>query len=290
MTESNIEMIKPGILVVGVINLIGGIHYNREYEDSYFEDKAQVREWKTISRVDDAEERRRAQKTCSRLYQLVRRRCVKTPIGLICRKDKEEELQQVLQQVKEERDQFNNLAQTCRITTYHDCFEVGANNHETITAIMEQIARVAESVDSAITADDRTMLQSSARKWLKGMNPNAVLLLSETERNAIVARVRAELIRKAIKEIKDVETLLPEEASKATKAMVKKSRRIAKILCRKVERRNEALDTTLDEVDLTGLRKTRAAFIAAAIKAEKKTSPRSEKVSPIETRNLVQHV
>lgn len=285
--ELEVREMTPGTLVTELVSLKGGIHYDREYEQSYFDDQAQIREWKTISRIEDPKERADAQRLRSKIYQMVRRCCVKTPVGLICDEQRKTELTQILSDVKRDRDEFNNKAKTCRVVTNHACFDVRSDNHETISAIMEQIAEVAETVNSAIMQDDEKTLRQSARKWLKGMSPDAILLLPEEEKNAIVARVRAELIRKAIKDIKGVERLLPEAAGEKTKALVKESRLIARRLCNKVERHNGSLDEVLDEVDLTGIRKSRAAFVMAAAKADKRALSQSEQIPLVEARKLV---
>ncbi len=290
MSNLNVEEIKPGWLVTEEIRLHGGIHYEREQEGSYFDDDAQIREWKTTSRIENVSEREEAHKLRSRFYSLVRTACVKTPVGLICEEDHKIALKTAIRTIKSERDTFNDKARTCRLYTNHALFEVKADNHDTIAAIMEQIALVAENVNSAITQDDEKTLKQSPRKWLKGMNPAAILLLTSSKRDAIVARARAELIRKAIKDIRGVETLLPKEASVKTKEIIKESRQIARSLCNKVERHNEALDDVLDEVDLSGIRKNRAAFVIAATKADKRALETEDEISPLAPRKIVARI
>ena len=110
--EINVEQMTPGLLVTELVSLKGGIHYDREYGESYFDDKAKVREWRTISRIDDPEERADAQRLRSKIYQMVRACCVKTPVGLICDEGNKAELTKALRDVKRERDAFNDRAQT----------------------------------------------------------------------------------------------------------------------------------------------------------------------------------
>jgi hypothetical protein len=285
--ELNVDEMASGTLVTELVSLKGGIHYDRKYEDSYFDDNAEIRQWKTVSRIDNPQERLDAQRLRGKIYQLVRSCCVKTPVGLICDDSRKSELIKALQEVKKERDQFNKQAKTCRVTTHHACFEVKSDNHETISAIMEQIAEVASNVNCAITQDDEKTLQQTPRKWLKGMKPSAILLLPEAERNAIIARARAELIRKAIREIKGVERLLPEDAGKRTKALVNESRLIARKICNKVERHNASLDEVLEEVDLTGIRRNRAAFVLAAAKADKRALEDESQIPLLGARKLI---
>lgn len=284
--ELNVKTMRPGLLVTEHISLKGGIHYDREYENSYFDDKAQIRQWKTVSRIDDPNERAEAIKLKTDMYREVHSLCVSTPVGLICEESRRPELVAALQKIKRERDAFNDRARTCRLTTNHACFEVKEDNHETIAAIMEQIADVAQAVNRAITVDDEQTLKQSDKRWLKGMKPEAVLLLPEKERNAIVARARAELIRKAVKNIRGVERLLPKEAGDRAKSIVKQSRVIARDLCTRVERRSEALESVIEDIDLRGIRRNRAAFVMAAAKADKRALQKDEEIPLVEARKL----
>ena len=290
MNELNVQELRPGILVTEFVSLKGGIHYDREDEESYFDDKTHVREWRTVSRIDDPVERAIALRLRSKMYSLVRKQCVRTPVGLICDEANKPKLLKALQQVKKERDEFNDRAKTCRLVTSYAYFDVKADNHQTIAAIMEQIAGVAEEVNKAITQDDEKTLKQSSRKWLKGMKPDAILLLPQDERDALVARVRAELIRKAIRDIKGVERLLPDDAVAKTETLVKQSRVIARTLCNKVEKHNQALDNVLNEVDTTGIRKNRAAFIMAAARAEKRSLTEDEKLPLVDSRKIVKNI
>ncbi len=273
MSELEILEMKPGILVTEIVKITGGVHYEREYQESYLDDKAEVREWKTISRIDNVKEREKAMRVRSRIYKLVQNECIKTPIGLVCNKEKEPALLEALQLARAERDKFNESALSCKVIAHHACFEVREDNYQTIAAIADQIAEVAKEVSLAITSDDETTLGSSARRWLKGMRPEAILLLPSQEKDAIIARVRAELIRKAIREINGVEKLLPKVAGDEAKTIIKKSRSIANELCAKVERKNQSLDDVLDEVDLGGIKRSRAAFAIASMKADDMMRP-----------------
>ncbi len=280
----------PGTLVTETVSIRGGVHYDREYEQSYFDDKAQIREWKTVSRVENVKERAVAQNLRTKIYTMIRQHCVKTPVGLICPDEKKDALNQALLDVDVERDKFNDLATTCRVVTHHACFPVKADNYRTLAAIMDQIADVATRVNQAVTTDDLETLRQAPRRWLKGMKPDAILLLEDKQKNAIVARVRAELIRSAIRDIKGVEALLPEDATDKALAIVNQSRKIARRLCNRVEKRNEALTEVLEAVDLAGIKKNRAAFVLAATKASKKALKKEDEIPLVQPRVIRTHL
>jgi uncharacterized protein (DUF1778 family) len=282
-----VNQMTPGTLVTEMVSIRGGIYYDREYEQSYFDNKAQIRKWKTTSRVENVVERAQASRTRTKIYNLVRQHCVKTPVGLICPDKNKNKLSQSLEEVARERDSFNSAAKTCRIVTHYACFEVKEDNFRTLAAILDQIAEVASRVNKAITANDKETLQASPRRWLKGMKPSSILLLDDSQRDAIVARARAELIRGAIRDIKGVEALLPDNTAQKAQAIVTQSRKIARKLCNRVEKHNNALEQVLEEVDLSGIRKNRTAFVLAAVKAGKKALKEEEKISLVPPRKII---
>jgi len=286
MTEIDVKEIKPGILVTQVVSIEGGVHYSREYETPIFQDKSEIREWTTTARVDDIEERQEAQRVRSKIYNLVKSVCIKTPVGLICEKEKESDLRKILLQTAEEKDNFNEKSKTCRLHSYHACFEVKEDNHQTIAAILDQIANVAKDVTDSISADDKKVLEQAPRKLLKGMNPDAILLLPIEQKDSIIARIRAELIRNAIKDIKGVEKLLPQETKEETKKIINEARAIARKLCHEVERRKGSLEEVLNEVNLSGIKKSRAAFVLGSSKAEARSFAEQD-ISFVQPRKIV---
>ena len=131
---------------------------------------------------------------------------------------------------------------------------------------------MARKVEEAIQQSDEEVLRLCPKRYLQGMTPAGVLALPKAEREAVVARARAELIRAAIAEGKGLDELLPEHASDQVRLAVKASRKIARDLCRRVEKRQESIQTVLSEVDLSGIQKTRAAFVQAAMRASREYS------------------
>jgi hypothetical protein len=285
MNDFEINEMKPGILVVQNIRISGGIHYEREEEESYFEEQSHIKKWRTTSHIYNVAERNRAQQTKTEMYTLIKNQCIKTPVGFICREDNKDKLNEAFLKAKQKEKDFNSSAETCKIISHCACFEIKEDNYQTISAISDQIAEVAEKVSKSITQDDLTTLKSSARRWLKGMKPDSILLLPDEEKEAVVARVRAELIRKAIVDIKGVENLLPVAAGKRAQELVQKSRSIAKDLCNRVERKHHSLDQVLEEVNLAGIKRNRTSFMMAAIQAQEKSLSQEESIPLFQQRN-----
>lgn len=262
--DLQVDTIKPGILVTEHVSLTGGIHYQREYLDSKTEDQTLIREWHTVATTDNVGERKGAQRVASKVYTLLRRVCVQTPVGLICPLDKSKDLEETLTEVRETIDEFNKVAMTCKILAYHACFEVSSTNRMTLQAILDKVGQVASSVDAAITMQDTRALEKIPKRFLNGISPHAALALPQEKKDALLARVRAELIREAIAEAKGFDSLLPDTAGHEVREVIREARGIARKICNRVERRGEILDEVINEVDLTGIRRTRAAFVLAA--------------------------
>lgn len=276
MSEIEIKSIRPGILVAEKVTISGGIHYDKELEESYFEDERQIRKWRTTAIVDDVSERQKAQMVRSQIYSLTRKVCASTPIGLICSEERSGELAEALREARRKRNEFNSEAKTCYMRTHHALFEVNPDNKQAVEAIVDHVADIANRVDEAITSSEEEVIQKAPRSALNGLDWKVVLQLPEEEKDVLVARARASFIRKAIADAKGIETLLPEEASKELKSVVRKSKAIATKICKKMERKRASLQTVLNEVDLSGIRKTRTAFIAAAIRARREAESSSE--------------
>jgi hypothetical protein len=274
--ELQISNIKPGILVTEHISLTGGIHYCREFIDSRREDQTLVREWHTIAHTDNVDERKEAQKIASRVYASLRRVCAQTPVGLICPASSGQELAETLTEMRGLIDVFNSTAKTCRILAYHACFEVASTNHTALQAVLDRVAEIATNVDGAITMEDSKAIERVPKRFLRGVTPTAYAALSQEQKDALLARVRAELIRSAIAEARGLDTLLPDEAGTELRQVIQEARRAARKICNRVERRGDSLDEVISEVDLTGIRKTRAAFVAAAVRAKHASQPSSD--------------
>ncbi len=270
--EFEIQKIKPGILVTEWLHRQGGVHYKREELQNYLEAEKRVREWKTFSIIDNEAEYKERTRVISAAYAKLRRICVTTSVGLICPRSKEKELRELVTEIRGEIAAFNNVAKTCEISGRWGFFEIDENNQAAIAAIADHVAEIADAVDKAITQTDLEALRKAPVKFLRNMSPEAIIDLPAAEQNAILARVRAELIRTAIADAKHFDSIITDDVASEVKVMVKKARKIARDLCKRVEKKNEALENVLSEVDISGIRKLRASFVMAAFKADQKAA------------------
>jgi DNA-binding protein H-NS len=274
--QFEIQKIKPGILVTEWLHRQGGIHYKREVLENYLEDKKRIREWKTFSIIDNEDEYKERTNVISVAYAKLRRLCVTTSVGLICPRSREKELKEIITEIRTDIDAFNNKASTCEIAARWGFFEIDENNQAAIAAIADHIAEIADSVDKALTQSDLEALRRAPVRFLKSMTPEAIVELPDTEKNAILARVRAELIRVAIADARHFDSIVTDEVASEVKTVVKQARKIARDLCKKVEKKNQAIDTVLSEVDISGIRKLRASFVMAAYKADQKAAAQNK--------------
>jgi hypothetical protein len=269
--ELQVNKVNPGILLVEKVTIQGGVFYEKEEEASYFDDDSEVREWKTIARVPSVKEYKKAQSLRSKFYQESRSQCVKTPIGLVCKESDKQELLDTINQIKQWQEEFNREAETCSIHSYYAFFRIEEDNHGTAKILLSTVSEVAAEVESLIRRDDLKTLKLSPRRFLKGMSPDTIMELPIQEKDAILARVRAELIRKSISNIKGFDSLLADEAGQKTKEIFDQAAGIARKLCLDVLKRKESLEKVLEEVDTSGITKNRLSFVLESCKSNEET-------------------
>jgi hypothetical protein len=272
-----IESIKPGILVAGKIYLKGGIRYKREYSPSQLDNNTLVREWNTVAIVEDIKEREEADRVRSSIYSKLRRVCVHTHIGMICPLEKKEELEKTLEEANFARTEFNNKANTCSLEVYYALFELKSDNAEVLSAIASQVQEGLEKVNSAIKMEDLRAINLAPKRFLEGLSPNEIISLPEKQRDVVIARIRAELIRAAAKSMKDIDLLIPE--NKEIKQAISSAKNIAKRIYTLVEKRNYKLQEVLDGVNLVGINRSQILFIQTAQQAKEKSKNQMESKS-----------
>jgi len=244
------------------VSLIGGISYKRDYKESTVRnDGAEIRKWETESVVLDKEERNEATKLKSRIYNLVDKATVKTLLGPVCQKEKREALEKALEEVDKVQEDFNNEARTCHLDVHYAIFSISPGDPMMVKVVADQVISATQDIEEALTLQDRLALNRVPKRFLGNHSPGEIMLLPETERDALLVRVRAELIRNALKNLKGVETLFPGDASQEILNAVKEARIAARRIIQKVDKKKESLEEILKETSLSGVKRTRAFFI-----------------------------
>jgi hypothetical protein len=284
-----IESVKPGFIVTEHIRRQGGISYERIFLGEDTQDKSYSREWQTKSIIPNKEEYDERVRVISRAYSALRKVCANTPIGLICTKENLNILLQTLDKINGEISLFNQESETCSIFAQFGMFQVEENNKAAVAGIASQIAEMAEQVEKAITDDNLAVLKRARKSILKPHTPETVLKLPAAEKETILGRVRADLIKSAIQAGKNLETVVPESVADEIKEVIRISRRTAKELSKRLSGQELAVQNILNEVDLSGIRRTRFSFVLAAEKANKEMAKEIRdkiSISPVPPRRI----
>jgi uncharacterized protein YoxC len=264
-----IEKMKPGILIGEECKLYGGIRYTRKELDLITEALSLTRTYETEVIIENVEERKEGDKVRSWARQHLRKICAQTLVGLVCPQENDHKLETTIKEIQEAVDSFNHNSRTCNIRARYVQFRIEEDNKEMISVLTEQVASIISRVLETLDKDDQRLLFSTNKKYLHGFSVRDILNLEDkSQKDAIIARAKAEKIREALKEIKHFDKLMPKNASDSIQEFVTSSRKIARDLCNRVEKQHKDIEKVLSEVNTSGIKKVRAYFVSALVNNE----------------------
>ncbi len=88
------QIMVPGILVALKTSVNGGVEYARSGVEE--DEEGRVKKWETTRLMEDPAERKGANEIASKASNLISRLCVRTSFGLLCRIDREAELDEAV--------------------------------------------------------------------------------------------------------------------------------------------------------------------------------------------------
>lgn len=197
-----IGVIKPGLLVALSTSIKGGVSYTRvdgQHEvDQYGRD---VSRWDTTKVVEDPAELKRAEAARSAARALIARECCATGFGaLLCPESAESALDAAIAAARQTCNEFNETAQTCRVS---------------VRVLKGRIARTDEEAARSIAAE------------VEG-------ILSDMQDG--IRRVDSAAIRDAAKRATEMGAMLEEGTADRVAAAVEAARRAARSIVKKVEK------------------------------------------------------
>jgi hypothetical protein len=267
-----IRKLMPGIVVSLTCHLRGG---RRSYKQNHVvneRDDGSVHEtWDAGRSFDNKPEFDAA----DALRQSVRRRIkslgLDTAVGLIVPVVRQTELAKMLAHCRAEINAFNADAKTLDIVYRYALYESDSANKAAIAAISDQLEDVLQQVQKASLADEASILaHATAADLGEYKNAAAALKAPKDERRIIVARVRAKIARKAIKEAQSFSKagILPEETGRAVSDLVKQIRSNAKAWVKASKEDDDAYEQALKAVPTEGISHMQAALVLAAKNAD----------------------
>jgi hypothetical protein len=159
----------PGFLVALKTSVRGGVEYFRS--DIERSEEGHVKEWHTKRLMEDPDERREATETINRLSNTIARLCTRTTFGLLCRTDREEELDEAIRDVRREVSEWNAQAVHSSIHINAVKGRIADNDEEAIRAIVDEATELLDRMEKGLSEADIKVIRDAAgrAKKLSGM-------------------------------------------------------------------------------------------------------------------------
>jgi hypothetical protein len=293
-----IRKLMPGILLVLTCYIRGGKKTKREnlhveYIEFTNPDGSQGRRkrttWDGSEECLDEDEHKAADAIRSEVRRKIEGLGVKTPVGLIIPMKAQQQLANTLSHCRKKVSAFNAEAKTCNVIYRYCPYESESSNKAAIAALNEQLDGILDSINEATRADDAHILEfASANDLIDPANRERVLTAQQilegdpARRRQVIAKVRAKLARKAIKEAKTFSELLPEETGRAVDNLVAEMRKKATAWVAASKKGDEEYEAALNAVDTDGISDMQAALIMAAANADNEVEAATEAVADSE--------
>ncbi len=154
------QVMVPGILVALKTSVTGGVSYQHQ---SLEEDEAgKVKRWETTRLMDDPDERKKAAETCGKAANLVARLCVRTSFGLLCRTDREQELDEAVTQMRAMATEWNSKARYSFVNLSAIKGRIADNDEEAIRAILDEARDLLDRMDRGLAQADVKVIRDAA--------------------------------------------------------------------------------------------------------------------------------
>ncbi len=280
--------LRPCLLVNLDCSRRGGQHYTRANERVIpTEDGSEKSEWETEKTIDNPDEFAEATSLQGKAKRAFAKLGRHTPGGIVVNRDKQDEVNALIEEWNASFDEFNTRATTTEVNFWVWVFDVTGENVSNLQVLIDQLADYLESLEQAV----RGVEPAEIRDVLKRLGGFTDLLpetvgLSLTKAVAS-AKKRADNISGGTRRIKLLETKLAEElgvedpaeieaavqqvlAAPLTEDIVKKARRIAKL----TEAKQGAVDSLSQvkrDIDTSSVRLARFAILGNKDAAQSRT-------------------
>jgi hypothetical protein len=191
----------PGILVALKTYVRGGV----DYERSGIEEDAEgrVKKWETTRTMADPDEHKRATETASKASSMISRLCVRTTFGLLCRSDREGELDAAVAQVRQMTMEWNRKAVHSFVYVNAIKGRIADNDEEATRAILNEVSDLFERMNRAIAAADVTDIRATAMQMKRLTAMTTPSTSGVIERGYTAAREAAKAIVKRGEDLSD---------------------------------------------------------------------------------------
>ncbi|MFA6432964.1 MAG: hypothetical protein WCV82_04115 [Candidatus Paceibacterota bacterium] len=280
-----IRSIIPGILVLFHCRIAGGRYtkregYERSEELSPSEDGEvtikRVNEGWHVERItEDEEEFKAADAERGQIYRAIHNLSVKTSLGIICPAKRENDLRKVIAACHAKTHKFNETSRTVSLSFGWELLSMSGDNKAMIGAINDSFAEIMDKINQAVTSDEAAILklESVKKAWLKPFTSvDAVLNAPKDKRIMVMAKVRAELTRKALGEAKAFNAILPEDVSLKMTEIIASIKTQTKAWITASKHGEAEYESAMGAFNSNGISDMQIALVKAATAAENETA------------------
>jgi hypothetical protein len=156
------QVMVPGILVALKSSVNGGVEYQRTATEE--DADGRVKKWETTRFMEDPAERKAAGVVAGEASRLVARLCVRTTFGLLCRTDREAELDAAVREMREKVSAWNRKATHSFVNVSAIKGRIADNDEEAIRAILDEARDLLDQMDRGMSASDVEVIRSAAMR------------------------------------------------------------------------------------------------------------------------------
>lgn len=213
------QVLVPGILVALKTGVNGGVEYRHaEIEE---DEEGRVKRWETTRFMEDPAERKAAGELAGKAGWLIARLCVRTSFGMLCRNDREAELDAAVVEARRLATEFNARARHSFVNVSAIKGRIADNDEEATRAILNEVTDLLARMDRGLAEADIGLIRDAASRAgrLSGM-------MTEDSGTQISAAVKAarQAARAIVKRGEDLSNQIANDVVEAEKASFAKAR------------------------------------------------------------------
>lgn len=186
-------------LLVGVgIHRTGGVSYDRKLLEEKTLGDSEYRRWETEKTIRDAEEFSAAENLASSMRRKVGRLCTRTSFGFVLAADRERELDELLEVIRDEARAASLTLRTCSLSVSFVKGRIASSDTEAARAMVREVNVFLADLKAAIDAADAKLIRevlASAKGLDQVLAPDVATPLQEAIQ---AARAAAKLIIKEV--------------------------------------------------------------------------------------------
>jgi len=162
---SNIETLRPGLLVSLKSSLKGNVNYiPGERMTRIDEDGQEITEMETTRVIADPAEYKRAGEVRSKAGSIIRSVCVNSAFGLLCPEKAQEELEAAIKDARKLIDTFNRSAALTRVSVYVMIGKIASDDVEAVKAINSEVSDLMAQMEQGLKNFDVKTIRDAASK------------------------------------------------------------------------------------------------------------------------------